>query len=70
MADAYLYLGPGKSLTRSLPPPDLFKDEVYVNELKRRDKNFDLASTVAYIMDESSKKFENRLPFKLQKKCP
>ncbi len=73
-ADAYLYLGPGNSLTRSLPSPDLYKDEAYVNELKRRHKlqgsDFDPASTIAYIMDESSKKFENKPPFKLQKKCP
>jgi hypothetical protein len=74
MADAYLYFGPGDSLTRSLPSPDLYKDEAYVNELKRRHKlmgsNFDPAPTVAYIIDESSKKFENKPPFKLQKKCP
>jgi hypothetical protein len=74
MADAYLYLGPGDSLTRSLPPPDLYKDEAYVNELKRRHKlkggDFDPAGSIAYIMDESSKKYVNRPPFKLQKKCP
>jgi hypothetical protein len=72
--DAFLYLGSGNSLTRSLPPPDHYKDEAYVTELKRRHKlmggNFDPASTIAYIMDESSKKFDNRLPFKVQKKCP
>ena len=72
--DAFLYLGSGNSLTRSLPPPDLYKDEAYVTELMRRHKlmggNFDPASTIAYIMDESSKKIDNRLPFKVQKKCP
>ena len=73
-ADAYLYLGPGDSLINSLPSPDIFKDEVYVKELKRRFKimgrDFDPAPHIAYLISESSKKLDYRLPIKPQKKCP
>jgi len=69
-----LYLGPSDSLTNSLPAPDISKDEVYVKELKRRFKimggDFDPAPHIASLMQESSKKFEYRLPIKPQKKCP
>ena len=73
-ADAYLYLGPSDSLTNSPPAPDIFKDEVYVKELKRRFKimggDFDPAPHIEYLMSEPSKKFDTRLPMKPQKKCP
>lgn len=73
-ADAYLYLGHSDSLTISLPSPDIFRDEVYVKELKRRFKilgqDFDPAPHLAFLMRKSSKKFDIRLPIKPQKKCP
>jgi SAM-dependent methyltransferase len=36
VADAYLYLGPAGSLTRSNPPPETYRDDGYFNELQRR----------------------------------
>src|SRR5262249_52040152 len=72
-ADPYLYLGPSDSLTISLPSPDIFRDEVYVTELKRRFKilghqDFDPASHLASLMGgKSSKKYDIRLPIKPQK---
>ena len=36
VADAYLYLGPAGSLTRSNPPPETYRDDGYFTELKRR----------------------------------
>jgi hypothetical protein len=36
MVDAYLYLGPRDSLTRSNPTPETLKDHAYLNELNRR----------------------------------
>jgi len=38
LIDAYLYLGPQDSWTRSIPAQETYKDEVYVNEIKRRYK--------------------------------
>jgi hypothetical protein len=38
LVDAYLYLGPRDSLTRSHPAPETLKDEAYLDELKRRSK--------------------------------
>jgi hypothetical protein len=38
MVDAYLYLGPSDSWTRSVPLPETYQDEGYVNEIKRRYK--------------------------------
>jgi len=65
----------GARLSIFLPPaPDIFKDEVYVKELKRRFKimgsDFDPAPHIEYLMSESSKKFDTALPIKPQKKCP
>jgi hypothetical protein len=36
LADAFLYLGPSDSLTTSGPSPEIYQDEAYVKELKRR----------------------------------
>jgi hypothetical protein len=36
MVDAYLYLGPRDSLTRSNPSPETLKDQAYLDELNRR----------------------------------
>jgi hypothetical protein len=36
IADAYLYLGPADSLTRSNPPPETYRDDSYFTELQRR----------------------------------
>jgi hypothetical protein len=36
MVDAYLYLGPRDSLTRSNPSPEILKDPAYLDELSRR----------------------------------
>jgi hypothetical protein len=36
LADAFLYLGPRKSMTRSMPPESFFADTEYLKELSRR----------------------------------
>src|SRR5262249_23234065 len=38
LTDAFLYLGPVRSLRESRPSPELYRDEAYFNELVRRDK--------------------------------
>jgi len=68
--DAYLYLGPSDSLTRSIPPPDIYRDEVYLNELNRRHKIMGRDFDSLALLKEPSKKFDYKLPFKMQKKCP
>jgi hypothetical protein len=37
LADAFLYLGPVRSLRQSVPPAKLYRDAAYLAELKRRD---------------------------------
>jgi hypothetical protein len=38
LADAFLYLGPVRSLRQSVPPAKLYRDAAYLAELKRRDR--------------------------------
>lgn len=38
IVDAYLYLGPRGSLTISTPPPEVYQDKEYMQELERRSK--------------------------------
>jgi len=38
LADAFLYLGPVRSLRQSVPPAKLYRDAPYLAELERRDR--------------------------------
>jgi hypothetical protein len=68
--DAYLYLGPSDTLTRSIPSPDIYRDEAYLNELKRRHKIMGRDFDPLALLKEPPKKFDYKLPYKVQKKCP
>jgi hypothetical protein len=61
LADAYLYLGPRDSLTRSQPSPNLYReDQAYLRELqRRRELEVGMPLDLKSFLDEKPKKYFN-----------
>ena len=61
LADAYLYLGPRDSLTRSRPSPNLYrKDQAYLRELmRRRELEVGMPLDLKSFLEEKPKKYFN-----------